>query len=443
MLWKAKLIIVAAALKCTGLLALPAVAASLGPANLRVEYLYQPLGVDLLGPRFFWQDVSKRQDARQTAHQLQVRQRGQDLWDSGKVLDPGPLLQEIHARQANQGCGRSQSPDTRSPPNRDHNSERITMHRSIKVFFLLILATASQAALGADELASTVTEVASGVFRLRAGEPEKIVPSLVRMPENTGALKAMPRVTVPPLLPETIHVVRMARGCRIELPLRNDEVIYGLGLQCKHLEQNGCRRTLYTASGDDDGGGMGHAPVPFYVSTAGYGVLVDSARYLTFSVGEKQRLADVGRRWQARAETRRSSRMWPPCMGRKSATRTSVYVDVPAAPGVDLYLFAGPRMGEAIVRYNLFSGGGCLPPLAGLGPEYLIGAMLDARTVLATCQGFKHDRMPVTSVGLEPCWQTHAYSSSYRWNREKFPEGFVESVRRHGLRTDALVPTLH
>jgi len=93
-LWKAKLIIVAAALKCTGLLALPAVAASLGPANLRVEYLYQPLGVDLLGPRFFWQDVSKRQDARQTAHQLQVRQRGQDLWDSGKVLDPGPLLRK-------------------------------------------------------------------------------------------------------------------------------------------------------------------------------------------------------------------------------------------------------------------------------------------------------------------------------------------------------------
>jgi alpha-D-xyloside xylohydrolase len=304
------------------------------------------------------------------------------------------------------------------------------MHRSIKVFFLLILATASQAALGAEELASTVTEVASGVFRLRAGEPEKIVPSLVRMPENTGALKAMPRVTVP-LPPETIHVVRMARGCRIELPLRNDEVIYGLGLQCKHLEQNGCRRTLYTASGDDDGGGMGHAPVPFYVSTAGYGVLVDSARCLTFSVGEKQRLADVtslaGEGGDQKIVTDVATLYGP-----EKRERTSVYVDVPAAPGVDLYLFAGPRMGEAIVRYNLFSGGGCLPPLAGLGPEYLIGAMLDARTVLATCQGFKHDRMPVTSVGLEPCWQTHAYSSSYRWNREKFPEGFVESVRALG-----------
>ena len=66
------------------------------------------------------------------------------------------------------------------------------MHRSIKVFFLLILATASQAALGADELASTVTEVASGVFRLRAGEPEKIVPSLVRMPENDGGSRRCP-----------------------------------------------------------------------------------------------------------------------------------------------------------------------------------------------------------------------------------------------------------
>jgi len=112
--------------------------------------------------------------------------------------------------------------------------------------------------------------------------------------------------------------------------------------------------------------------------------------------------------------------------------KTAVYVDAPAAGGVDVYLFAGPRMGEAVARYNLFAGGGCLPSLAGLGPEYLIGTMLDSKTALETCAGFKHDRMPVTSVGLEPCWQTHAYSSSYQLNREKFPEGFVASVRALG-----------
>jgi hypothetical protein len=59
-----------------------------------------------------------------------------------------------------------------------------------------------------------------------------------------------------------INVWRLARGIRIELPLRNDEVIYGLGLQCKHLELNGWRRTLYAASGDDNGAGISHATVP-------------------------------------------------------------------------------------------------------------------------------------------------------------------------------------
>ena len=50
---------------------------------------------------------------------------------------------------------------------------------------------------------------------------------------------------------------------------------------------------------------------------------------------------------------------------------------------------------------------------------------------------------PVTSVGREPCSQTHAYSSSYQWNRYKFPgRAFVHRLGA-GLRIDSLVPTLH
>ncbi len=298
------------------------------------------------------------------------------------------------------------------------------------LFIVMLLAGAPwRASAQTVELKAAITEVAPGVYRWRAGDPEKIVPSLVRQSARVEALATMPKVSAPPL--QGIRVWRMARGCRIELPLGNGELIYGLGLQCKHLEQNGWRRTLYTASGDDNGAGMSHAPVPFYVSTAGYGVLVDSARCLTFSVGEKQRLADV-RALAPEGGTQKSVTDVAALYGPEQRDTTSVYVDVPAARGVDVYLFAGPRMGEAVARYNLFSGGGCLPSLAGLGPEYLVGTMLDSKTALETCEQFKPDRMPVTSVGLEPCWQTHAYSSSYRWNREKFPEGFVESVRSLG-----------
>ncbi len=297
------------------------------------------------------------------------------------------------------------------------------------VFSLLTLGSWCRAAQSAEELRTKIAEVAPGVYRLRAGEPEKIVPSLVRQPTSKEALAAMPKVPAPPL--QGIKVWRTARGCRIELPLGSGEVVYGLGLQCKHLEQNGWRRTLYTASGDDNGAGMSHAPVPFYVSTSGYGVLVDSARHVTFSVGEKQRLADVSSLATGAKEKKIVTNV-AELYGPEQRDKTSVYVDVPAAGGVDVYLFAGPRTGEAVARYNLFSGGGCLPSLAGLGPEYLIGTMLDSKAALKTCEGFKQDRMPVTSVGMEPCWQTHAYSSSYLWNREKFPEGFVEAVRALG-----------
>jgi alpha-D-xyloside xylohydrolase len=291
--------------------------------------------------------------------------------------------------------------------------------------------TIGAAASRAERLEVHTTEVAPGVFRLRVGEPEVIVPSLVRAPARTEALAALPPIAAPPLPPAAITVWRLARGCRLELPLGNGEVIYGLGLQCKHLVQNGWRRTLFAGSGDDNGKGVSHAPVPFYVSTAGYGVLVDSARYVTFSIGEKQRLADASK-LDGGADKGRVVTDVAELYGPERRDQTSVYIDVPTARGVDLYLFAGPALGQAVARYNLFSGGGCLPALSGLGPGYICGAMLDAAAVLKICDELQRNGMPVTTLGLEPGWQTHAYSSSYVWDPAKFPPDFGRALRARG-----------
>lgn len=284
------------------------------------------------------------------------------------------------------------------------------------------------AAPSAQALTPQITEVGPGVFRVRAGEPARIVPSIARRPARLDALGRMPKVSTPPV--QGIKVWRMAPGCRIELPLGAGEVIYGLGLQCKHLEQNGWRRTLYAASGDDNGAGMGHAPVPLYVSTAGYAVLVDTARSATFSVGEARLLAHT-----STLESGGNQKIVTDVAklyGPERQNGTLVYVDVPSARGVDIYLFAGPRMGDAIARYNLYSGGGCLPSLSGLGPHYIFGAMLDASSVLPMSDHFKRENIPFTTVALEPGWQTHAYSSSYLWNSSKFPPDFGREMRRRG-----------
>jgi alpha-L-rhamnosidase len=54
--------------------------------NLRTEYFPQPLGIEVLQPRFSWQLESERRGARQVAYQVLAWQNANtDLWDSGRI----------------------------------------------------------------------------------------------------------------------------------------------------------------------------------------------------------------------------------------------------------------------------------------------------------------------------------------------------------------------
>ncbi len=74
---------------------------SLNPADLRCEYLKNPLGIDVTAPRFNWRLEAGESDTRgrrQTAYQLLVasseevlRRNHSDLWDTGKVLSDQQL----------------------------------------------------------------------------------------------------------------------------------------------------------------------------------------------------------------------------------------------------------------------------------------------------------------------------------------------------------------
>ncbi|NPV83617.1 MAG: family 78 glycoside hydrolase catalytic domain [Candidatus Aminicenantes bacterium] len=61
----------------------------LPPSDLRVEYLVNPLGVDIRQPRFFWKNSHPERGQKQVAFQLIVSSSEEadkgDLWDSGRV----------------------------------------------------------------------------------------------------------------------------------------------------------------------------------------------------------------------------------------------------------------------------------------------------------------------------------------------------------------------
>jgi alpha-D-xyloside xylohydrolase len=99
----------------------------------------------------------------------------------------------------------------------------------------------------------------------------------------------------------------------------------------------------------------------------------------------------------------------------------TMLVDVPAAKGLDVYVFAGPTMLQAVERYNLFSGGGAMPPMWGLGVHYRGFTKYGAAETLALAARIRAAHMPCDVWGVEPGWQSRAYSCSFVWDTNRFP----------------------
>jgi alpha-D-xyloside xylohydrolase len=261
-------------------------------------------------------------------------------------------------------------------------------------------------------------EILPGVWRIRLGTPEKITPVTTR--HYAPAVAALGRLPRAEKCPVAVTGTASDRGLLVSVPLVPDELVYGLGLQLQSFQQRSLKKKLRVNADPAMDTGDSHAPVPFYVTTRGYGVLVDTARYATFYLGNKKRkpneapaaVVDDGRNdgWNG----------VPPYEQKGFGEASEVLVEIPQAQGVDVYVFAGPSLREAVQRYNLFSGGGPLPPRWGLGFWYRVQTDFSQTDVLQLAAEFRERRIPCDVLGLEPHWQSHSYSSSYAWG-SRFP----------------------
>jgi len=278
-------------------------------------------------------------------------------------------------------------------------------------------------------------EVAPGVWRIRLGQPEKLVPT--RFQEHAprrkelAALESCKRL---PLEVSTIGFKVSGRGSALELPLEPGEQLYGLGMNLKVFQLTGGKKTIRVSDDQKTVLGDSHAPVPFYVSTRGYGVYVDTARYASFYFGNLDAMRDAPAASRSATEQKVATSTEELYRPRALGT-TFVGVDIPSAKGVDVYVFAGPDLRHAVQRYNLFSGGGCLPPLWGLGVWYRASAELGQKDVLNFLHEFRERHIPCDVFGLEPGWHSHAYPCSFFWNqRYPDPERLLRETRQQGYK---------
>ena len=258
-------------------------------------------------------------------------------------------------------------------------------------------------------------KTANGVWKLTLGEPEQFTPERFR--ENAIKIEEIERLPVSQKLPfkeTSISWEKTKRGITITLPMKTDEDIYGFGLQLQSVNHAGRRRYIKVNSDPAANTGEGHAPVPFYVSSAGYGLFVNTFRYTTFLMG-----TNTGRGTSSHmtAENKIHEEFSEAALYalKRAKEERSVIIDIPAADGVELYLFEG-SIPEVVQRYNLFSGGGCVPPMWGLGNWYRVYGGSDENDVKAFGKQFREEQIPISVLGLEPGWHSHSYSCTYKWS---------------------------
>ena len=289
-------------------------------------------------------------------------------------------------------------------------------------------------------LAAAPEEIMPGVWRVRIGEPEAFTPGRAR--EQAPDAEAAKRLPAPGPLPFKLSEIRgSVTAARTVVGIPCDEPndqIYGFGLDPRAYEQKGLRKALTVCAGVLDKTGASHGPVPFYLSTKGYGVYVDTARVPFVHVARLSPKAAAG---AAPAEAGKALATSVDALyaARPAQGRTEVVFEIPGdSRGVDVYVFAGPTPREAVQRYNLFSGGGAVPPLWGLGMKYRTFTRADKATAMGVARAMREMKIPCDMFGLEPGWQTQAYSCSLVWSNERFPDhvAMLDELAKDGYRVN-------
>lgn len=272
-------------------------------------------------------------------------------------------------------------------------------------------------------------EIASGIWKVSKGFPEDYnLLSELDLSPKIDAINEIEEAELP-ISKEDISVKVIDNKTYIRFPLEKDEKIYGLGLNFKTVEQRGRIMKLHVDHYGGSDNGRNHAPVPFFVSSRGYGVFINSARYIDCWVGT----------------TVRKDSKNPPVVYDRNTDRewtAQPYSDnieflVPG-DGVEMFVLAGKTMLDVVRRYNLMNGGGIIPPKWGFGFWHRVPSLYNSEQVMTEVNQFREHEFPLTVVGLEPGWMSASYPCTYEWDNTRFPnpDALIDSLDNRNIKVN-------
>ncbi len=157
-----------------------------------------------------------------------------------------------------------------------------------------------------------------------------------------------------------------------------------------------------------------YIPVPFFMSTEGAGILVNTTYHIIFDM----------------AKTNPDQYFWQDKSGH-----------------IDYYVITGENFQELINRYTDLTGKPSLPPDWSFGLWYICRMQANDHEAMSDALNFRREGIPCDVIGLEPGWMENNYDFSIKknWSSLRFPfpdwvnagpASFVKAIKRMGFKME-------
>ena len=193
-------------------------------------------------------------------------------------------------------------------------------------------------------------------------------------------------------------------GMREAVAVTPGESFYGFGEKFSRLDKWGHELTSWAVDSGNVSSQRSYKNVPFFMSTAGYGVFVHSSFPIVYR------------------------------MGSESALTYSFHIE---ENRLDYFLIYGPELKRVLERYADLTGHAPVPPKWSFG-FWLSRAGYRSRVeVEAVARELRHRDFPADVISLDPWWMGEGPWCTYQWNETAFPEPaeMIRGLRALGLRT--------
>ena len=183
-----------------------------------------------------------------------------------------------------------------------------------------------------------------------------------------------------------------------------DEHFYGFGEKFADFDKRGQRLVAWNVDAMTVRTEQAYKNVPFFVSSRGYGILVDSVAPIHFDM---------------------------------AATSSASFSFVVPDRALDYYVIAGPDLKTVITRYAGLVSFPILPPKWAFGLWVSSGFKPDSsEAVLDRARRLREQGVPCDVLHLDCYWQRFGRWSEMLWDRDVFPdpEGLLREIKAHGFK---------